>query len=78
MKVYVFMIIFYSKFFIVRFHQSCVKGGEPLKPHLQDSTDHFLVGSLYFYARPNFDSIYPAAVYLEKDIVHLMETLKWK
>ena len=45
---------------------------------LTDSTDHFLVGSLYFYARPNFDSIYPAAVYLEKDIVHLMETLKWK
>jgi len=45
---------------------------------LTDSIDHFLVGSLYFYAQPNFDSIYPAAVYLEKDIVHLMETLKWK
>ena len=45
---------------------------------LTDSVNHFLVGSLYFYAQPNFDSIYPAAVYLEKDIVHLMETLKWK
>ena len=45
---------------------------------LTDSLDHFLVGSLYFYARPNFDSIYPAAVYIQKDIVRLMETLKWK
>lgn len=45
---------------------------------LTDSVNHFLVGSLYFYAQPNFDSIYPAVVYLEKDIVHLMETLKWK
>ena len=45
---------------------------------LTDSINHFLVGSLYFYAQPNFDSIYPAVVYLEKDIVHLMETLKWK
>ena len=45
---------------------------------LTDSTHHFLVGSLYFYARPNFDSIYPATVYLQKDIVRLMETLNWK
>ena len=45
---------------------------------LTDSTNHFLVGSLYFYARPNFDSIYPATVYLQKDIIHLMETLNWK
>ncbi|MFQ3341399.1 MAG: gliding motility-associated lipoprotein GldD [Flavobacteriaceae bacterium] len=45
---------------------------------LTDSIDHFLVGSLYFYARPNYDSIYPAANYLKKDIIHLMETLQWK
>ena len=45
---------------------------------LTDSVDHFLVGSLYFYARPNFDSIYPAAMHIQKDIVRLMETLKWK
>jgi gliding motility-associated lipoprotein GldD len=44
---------------------------------LTDSTKHFLVGSLYFYARPNYDSIYPAVQYLKKDIVHLMETLQW-
>lgn len=43
-----------------------------------DSTRHFLTGSLYFYAKPNYDSIYPAAVYLQKDIRRIMETLRWK
>lgn len=43
-----------------------------------DSTRHFLTGSLYFYAKPNYDSIYPAAVYLQKDIRKIMETLTWK
>ena len=45
---------------------------------LTDSLQHFLIGSLYFYALPNYDSIYPAAKYVEKDIVHLMESLKWR
>ncbi|MCH1517015.1 MAG: gliding motility lipoprotein GldD [Flavobacteriaceae bacterium] len=45
---------------------------------LTDSLDHFLVGSLYFYARPNYDSILPAARYVEKDMVKLMESLRWK
>lgn len=43
-----------------------------------DSTSHFLVGSLYFYAKPNYDSIYPAAKYLQKDIKRLMESITWK
>ena len=46
--------------------------------YVTDSTKHFLTGSLYFYARPNYDSIYPAAVYLQSDIRQIMETLKWK
>ena len=46
--------------------------------YVTDSTSHFLNGSLYFYAKPNFDSLYPAAVYLKNDIRHIMETLKWK
>lgn len=45
---------------------------------LTDSTKHFVVGSLYFYARPNYDSIYPAADYLQKDILHLIESFQWK
>ena len=42
-----------------------------------DSIHHFLTGSLYFYAKPNYDSIVPAADYLEKDIKRIMESLKW-
>jgi gliding motility-associated lipoprotein GldD len=45
---------------------------------LTDSTDHFLIGALYFYSRPNYDSIMPAAKYVERDVMHLMETLSWK
>jgi len=45
--------------------------------YVTDSTRHFVTGSLYFYARPNYDSIYPAAIYLQKDIRNIMETLRW-
>lgn len=43
-----------------------------------DSTKHFVRGSLYFYAKPNFDSIMPAAAYIKNDMQTLMETLHWK
>ncbi|WP_066222066.1 gliding motility lipoprotein GldD [Formosa haliotis] len=46
--------------------------------YVTDSVKHFLTGSLYFYAKPNYDSIFPAAKYLEKDIKHIMETVNWK
>lgn len=43
-----------------------------------DSTSHFVTGSVYFYAKPNFDSIMPAASYIKNDMQRLMETIKWK
>jgi len=46
--------------------------------YVTDSTRHFLTGSLYFYSKPNYDSIYPAAIYLQDDIRRLMESLQWK
>ena len=46
--------------------------------HATDSIKHFLDGSLYFYAQPNYDSIMPAVKYLEKDVMHLVESLQWK
>ena len=46
--------------------------------YVTDSVNHFLIGSLYFYAKPNYDSILPAAAYLKKDIKHIMETIEWK
>ena len=43
-----------------------------------DSIKHFVTGSVYFYAKPKFDSIMPAANYVKEDMQRLMETLKWK
>jgi len=50
----------------------------PLQFHLTDNTQHFVTGALYFKAKPNYDSILPAVKYIEKDIQHIVETLKWK
>ncbi len=44
---------------------------------ITDSTNHVLAGALYFYALPNYDSIIPAIKYIEKDIIHLVETVEW-
>jgi len=43
-----------------------------------DSTKHFVTASVYFYAKPNFDSILPAAAYVRGDMRMIMETLQWK
>ncbi len=43
-----------------------------------DSSSHFLRGALYFYAVPNADSLAPVTKFVEKDMWHLLETLKWK
>ncbi len=46
--------------------------------YVTDSINHFLSGSLYFYTKPNYDSIYPASEYLKKDIKRIMESVSWK
>jgi gliding motility-associated lipoprotein GldD len=46
--------------------------------YVTDSTRHFVTGSLYFYTKPNYDSIYPAASYLQNDIKKIMESIRWK
>lgn len=43
-----------------------------------DSTRHFFRGSLYFFAEPNPDSIAPVNSFLREDIIHIIETLRWK
>ncbi len=57
-----------------------VKGNaaSPAQFYVTDSVNHFLTGSLYFKAKPNYDSILPAANYLQKDIQRIMETVEWK
>ncbi len=43
-----------------------------------DSTKNFIRGSLYFAAQPNKDSLATAIKFFQKDVLHLIETLKWK
>lgn len=46
--------------------------------YITDSINHFVNGALYFETKPNFDSLYPAVVYLRNDIRRIMETIRWK
>ena len=43
-----------------------------------DSVKHFLRGALYFDVTPNADSLKPYNKFLREDIIHLVESLKWK
>jgi gliding motility-associated lipoprotein GldD len=43
-----------------------------------DSTTHFLRGALYFDATPNADSLGIVNDFLEADMKHLINTLKWR
>ena len=43
-----------------------------------DSVKHFFRGSLYFAAEPNPDSLAPSIAFFREDIIHLIETLRWK
>lgn len=43
-----------------------------------DSVHHFLRGALYFDAAPNADSLAPVNQFLQQDMIHLVETLKWR
>ena len=50
----------------------------PLQFRITDSTKFFVHGSLYFRVRPNSDSLAPAVDFAKKDVIHLIETWKWK
>lgn len=45
---------------------------------LSDTLYHFLRGALYFDATPNEDSLRPVNAFLQEDMKHLINTLKWK
>lgn len=45
---------------------------------LTDSTKNFLRGALYFDTTPNQDSLKPVNKFLEEDMLHLINTFKWK
>lgn len=43
-----------------------------------DSTTHFLRGALYFNTATQNDSLQPIIQYIRKDVLHLLNTLKWR
>jgi len=46
--------------------------------YVTDSLSHYLRGSLYFSSEPDADSLAPVISFFREDILHLIETLKWK
>ncbi len=45
---------------------------------LSDTLHHFLRGALYFDATPNEDSLRPVNAFLQQDMKHIINTLKWR
>jgi gliding motility-associated lipoprotein GldD len=50
----------------------------PVQFFVTDSVRNFLRGSLYFAVRPNQDSLAPVVNFFRKDVVRLMESVRWK
>ena len=46
--------------------------------YVTDSTEHFLRGALYFRTATQNDSLAPVIDFVKKDIIHMLNTLKWK
>lgn len=46
--------------------------------YLTDSVKNFLRGALYFDTTPNQDSLKPVNDFLREDMVHMVNTFKWK
>jgi gliding motility-associated lipoprotein GldD len=49
-----------------------------LQFYLTDSTHHFLRGALYFNSVPNIDSLKIVVDFLREDVLHLINTTRWK
>jgi len=45
---------------------------------ITDSSQHFLRGALYFRIAGKNDSLAPSIEYVKSDIIHMLNTLKWK
>lgn len=46
--------------------------------YLTDSSKHFFRGSLYFNVAPNIDSTKIVVDFLKEDILHMIQSFKWK
>jgi gliding motility-associated lipoprotein GldD len=46
--------------------------------YITDSTRHFLRGALYFPTATKNDSLAPIINYIKQDMIHLLNTTRWK
>lgn len=46
--------------------------------YVTDSIKNFVRGALYFDVKPNKDSLAPVIDFVEQDITHIVESLRWK
>lgn len=60
------------------FYEFYGNAATPFQFHFTDSVNHFIRGTVYFNATPNFDSIYPVLQYIKTDLVHLIGSNKWR
>ncbi|MFL2638666.1 MAG: hypothetical protein ACJ0OB_00380 [Flavobacteriaceae bacterium] len=45
--------------------------------YVTDSKSNFLIGSLYFNIKPNYDSLLPSISYIKNDIRKIIESISW-
>lgn len=64
--------------FFGTFYEFYGNAATPFQFHFTDSTKHFIRGTVYFNATPNFDSIYPVLQYVKQDFVRIMTSNQWK
>jgi gliding motility-associated lipoprotein GldD len=50
----------------------------PYQFYTTDSTKHFLRGAIYFSTATKNDSLMPVINFIQKDMIHLLNTLEWK
>lgn len=50
----------------------------PYQFYTTDSTKHFLRGAIYFSTAVKNDSLAPVIDFIQKDVVHLLNTLHWR
>jgi len=50
----------------------------PYQFYTTDSTKHFLRGAIYFSTATKNDSLTPVINFIQKDMIHLLNTLQWR
>jgi gliding motility-associated lipoprotein GldD len=71
------MIFFPAQKVYGTFYEFYGNAATPFQFHYTDSVNHFVRGTVYFNATPNFDSIYPVLQYIKTDLIHLIGSNKW-